>query len=224
MIILAYILAPFIGGWFARMDGGAPPRVNEWIERTLCMSFFLYATWMITQDWWAAAAYAGVLGLATGHGQYFLSRQIRPISPEKVDFIVRLFWPDDPRSNKNFEHLFDKPLKQIPESVTIVLRRDSERYGMKKLYWRNVTGMFCTGFLVGLPAGIIAIVYGAYLSALFFLCTGFAKSISYILGYSLYQAGLLEKLGKHLDHATAAGEYANGFIRTLFCILAILAL
>ena len=215
MMIFVFIVLCLIGGWFARMDGGAPPKTPEWVERSLCISFFLYAAWCITQDWWALAAFAGVLGLLTGHGQYFLNRAVKAIEPEKADFIVRLFFGEDPRTADRFKHLRGSWPK---DQDRIDIANAMNSYGMNKLYWRNVYGMAVTGSLVGLPAAILAIVYGAYFAAIPLALTGAAKAGGYVIAYWLYQKGLLSRLGKYLDHDTATGEFLNGFFRTALAL------
>ena len=168
MIALYFICACAFGALFARMDGGGEPKTPEWVERTLCMLVFMIACAPFA-GMWALAAYLGVVGIATGHGQYFLARALKRIKPERVDFIVRLFFGRDPRE-------------------TSALASDLDAYGSTKLYCRCVFGMFVTGTLVGLPAAILALCYGQYAAALLFSLTGVAKALAYIAGYELFKA------------------------------------
>ena len=218
MTFLFILTLCLIGGWLARIDGGAPPYVNEWLERLLCISFFVYSTYAITQDAWALAALAGIFGLATGHGQYFLNRAVKAIEPERLDFIVRLAFGDDPRTADKYAQWRGEKWNSAPKSVRQAVENDMHAYGYKRLYWRNVFGMFVTGSLVGLPCAIIAIVYGAYVDSLILALTGFAKAGGYIIAYAAYTKGYLKKLGKYLDHDTAMGEFLNGFMRTFLAL------
>lgn len=212
------------------MDGGAPPKVNEWAERILCMSFFLYSAWCITQDAWALVSLAGVFGLATGHGQYFLNRSIQAIEPEKTDFLVRLVFGKDPRTNDIYAYVRGDAWYKYGVTVKDDIRIDMQEYGMTKLYWRCVAGMFVTGALVGLPAAILAIVYGEYIAAIPLALTGAAKAGGYMIGYWLEKKKVLNKvtgwrvasfqIGLYLDHHTAVGEYLNGFFRTGLALIA----
>lgn len=209
--IFIYLLTlnSLLGGWFARMDGGAPPKTWEWVERSLSISFFIAAAAAAGAGWWSLAAFCGTLGLATGHGQYFLDRNIKAIYPERVDFIVRLFFGQDPRT-----------LDTSPQDDYDLFKDRVELYGMTKLYWRNVFGMFCTGSLVGLFTAIIFLSYGHFLPALIISLTGAVKALSYMIG----EAGrsLNFKTGiEHLEWGSEVSEFLNGFLRTTLAITAL---
>ena len=208
-IILASIHVVFLGAVYGRLDGGGIAKTSEWIERTLIMFFFVLACAPFA-EYWALLAYAGVLGIATGHGQYFLDRAIKAMAPESFDFIVRLFFGEDPRTDNSYKNVRDDNLSIISPAYKSI-KQYMEVYGMKKLYWRNVFGMGCTGFLVGLPAAILAIVFGAYLPATLFLLTGPIKSIAYMVGYKFWKA-------------TEPAEYINGGLRNVICMAVMLLL
>jgi len=183
------------------MDGGAPVKIPELLERILCISSFTIVC-CLSYGWWGLCSLIGILGIATGHGQYFLERMLKAISPERVDFIVRLFFGVDYRTtlNKNFA----------------ISATSAEYYIQRiypKLYWRCVLGMFLTGLLVGLPSAIVAACHGDFLIACLFLLTGPIKSISYMVGWHYKD---LFKL-KHLEKDTEKAEFLNGFLRTLLC-------
>lgn len=166
---IVFVLSALLGGKFARMDGGGKPVTPEWVERTLCMSFFVIAC-IPFAGWYCAVAYLGVVGIATGHGQYFLARIWQAIEPERFDFIVRWFFGPDIRTTPDFD-----PQTAHPKYA-------------KKLYGRCVFGMFVTGTLVGLPAAVLSACYGQWIACLLFSLTGFVKAFAYVVGYELFRS------------------------------------
>ncbi len=191
-IVLIVLKVVLLGAVYGRVDGGGIAKVGEWIERSLIMFFFVLACAPFA-GLYALLAYGGVAGIATGHGQYFLARMVKAIEPERLDFIVRLFFGSDPRT--------DKALKLKPKAT---IKGAMDRYGMKKLYWRCVFGMFVTGSLVGIPAFIIAVCFGQWFGGLFLL-TGVVKSIAYMIGYRFWGS-------------TEPAEYINGGLRNVICL------
>lgn len=175
--------------------------MNEWVERLLVMSFFVAACSLFA-GWWSLVALIGMVGIATGHGQYFINRKVDATEPERVDFIVRLFLGDDPRTDKRYtEYRGDNVL---PKEQHKKLKAEMEDYGMGKLYKRCALGMCLTGFLVGLPAAILAGVFGEYNAMVLFLLTGPLKALAYIVAYEIWGS-------------TVQAEYINGAFRGLIC-------
>lgn len=215
-IFIASVYFIFHGAIHGRIDGGGIAKVSEWVERTLVMSGFVMAA-VLFSDWWGLLAYAGVVGIATGHGQYFLNRAVKYIgdkpdgkkgSYERVDPIVRLLFGKDPRTDTKFANM--------PKAEQVIsMRGEMEVYGMTRLYWRNVFGMFVTGSLVGLPAAIISVCFGQYQCAAIFACTGIAKAIAYVIGYRFF-------VKKENPSGTEAAEYINGGLRNVICLAVIL--
>lgn len=202
--IISFLYAIGINAVLGRIDGGGIIKMKEWLERLLIMGFFVMAASTFA-GWFGLLAAIGVFGIATGHGQYFLNRAIKPIEPEKLDAIVRLFFGDDPRTNEKYNYIRGKIFSEndIPK-----LREEIAAYGLHKLYWRNVFGMVVTGSVVGLPAALLAILYGQWYAAALFSMTGVLKAIAYMLGW-------------HLRHSTVVAEYINGGLRGLICTLVI---
>lgn len=183
----------FLGAIYGRMDGGGIVKTPELLERILCMSFFVLACAPFAGAW-SLIALAGIAGIATGHGQYFLARLPKYTKPEFFDFAVRPFFGADPRneyiSGENSGIEYEKKIKE---------------YGPKKLYWRNVFGMLITGTIVGLGAFVVCLAHGSFFYGLLFLMTGVIKAISYILGWELFKS-------------TEQAEYINGGARTALCV------
>lgn len=198
----------FLGAIYGRLDGGGITKVYEWLERTLIMFFFVIACAPFA-GFWAMFSYTGVAGIATGHGQYFLNRMIRAVEPETLDFIVRLFFGTDPRSQDKYAEYFTVHIDGHPPEIVNQIRSDSIKYGMIKLYWRNVFGMFVTGSFLGLPAVILMSIFGAWIPAALFGLTGVAKAFAYMAGYAI-------------NGQTEPAEYINGALRNVIC-LAVLA-
>lgn len=197
-----------MGAVFGRVDGGGIAKVSEWVERTLVMFSFV-ASCSVFAGLYSLTAYAGVLGIATGHGQYFLARVAKYIEPEKVDILVRLFFGLDPRSEDRFKKLKGISQDALSSSERAEIEKAMHDYGMSKLYWRCLFGMFVTGTLVGLPAAAVAVYFGHYLYALLFGMTGLAKSIAYAFGYEVFGN-------------TESAEATNGGLRTLLCVAVVL--
>lgn len=190
-----------MGGWLGRMDGGAPPKLPNIIERLLCLSPFVFVACSL-YGYWGLLSLIGLFGIVTGHGAFFPQRILKKIKPERVDFLLVPFFGKDPRIELS-------PNFQISSSY-------AEYYIQRiypKLYWRNVAGMFLTGLLVGLPAAIVALCHGDWTICGLFCLTGPIKSLSYMLGLEVKD---LFKL-KHLEKDTEKAEFLNGFFRTLLC-------
>lgn len=194
LISIKFIL---LGAVYGRLDGGGIAKVSEWVERSLVMFSFVLACASFS-GLWSLLAYLGVVGIATGHGQYFLARTVKYVKPEKFDFIVRMAFGPDPRSNTAFSG-FPPMYAPIEDAM--------KAYGLKKLYWRCVFGMFVTGTLVGIPAFVIAAAFGKLYGVLFLL-TGVVKAISYMIGWQFFKS-------------TEPAEYINGGARNAVCLAVI---
>lgn len=167
----------------------------------LCVLPFAIAAYLVTGSPLALIAFIGMLGIATGHGQYF-SIQQKTIAPEKVDFIVRVLF-DYPVNIAQFFLRGCTDWKLILETDPRVKGRSISYYGFAKLRWRNAFGMFVTGSMVGLPAFIVCMSFDHKAAILLFL-TGFVKAAAY-----------------RFAPDTEAAEWFNGFGRTMLCGLAV---
>lgn len=201
LLIAAYVI--FLGAVFGRLDGGGIAKVSEWLERSLIMFFFVLACAPIAH-YWAILAYFGVVGIATGHGQYFLNLSAKAVSGERTDFIARFIFGDDPRTNIKYIKYRNDGWSDAPQEIKDQIYLEMQDYGLNKLYWRNVFGMFVTGSLVGIPACIISISFGE-LYGLLFLLTGPAKAIAYMMGQKFWGN-------------TEQAEFINGGLRNGICL------
>lgn len=190
------LLSPLFG-WFSRMDGGAPIKTPELVERILCFIPYLITCFLMT-PYAALCAAPGLFGRALGHGQYFLNRMKKIVEPEKLDFIVRLFHGRDPRETN-------------PDSRPTIARQ--------------LTGLAVTGLAVALLPTIAGFVTQGPASPVpyLLLATGPGKAAAYYLGHKLYLYCVKKeyKLPKHLDESTEFGEYLNGLQQCLFNAIAI---
>lgn len=202
--ILIALKCILLGAVYGRLDGGGLAKVSEWVERSLIMFFFVL-TCAPFAGYWAFLSYTGVVGIATGHGQYFLDLPIKALSGERFDFIVRLLFGDDPRTNKKYIKYRDDEWVNAPRASKDQLHLRMKDYGLNKLYWRNVFGMFVTGSLVGLPAFILSMYFGEFAGALFLL-TGVVKALAYMIGQKFWGS-------------TEPAEYINGGLRNVICLL-----
>ena len=190
LVALIFLQNVALGAILGRVDGGGIAKVPEWVERSLIMLYFVLACAPFA-GLWSLAAYLGVVGIATGHGQYFPSMVIKAIAPERVDFIVRLFFGEDPRTAERYKALRGVLNADIPELYLVV-----NAYGRDRLFKRCAFGMFVNGTLVGLPAFILSMFFGQFYGALFLL-TGVVKSVSYMVGWKVFKN-------------TESAEYLNG--------------
>lgn len=207
ILILAFVFNVALGAIFGRMDGGGVLKTPEWVERSLIMLYFVAAC-VPFAGWWALAAYAGVAGIATGHGLYFLARQVKATEGERFDFIVRQLFGRDPRTAQEFWHLRGVASDDLSREDYDRIQTAIYSYGRTKLYWRCVFGMFVTGQIVGLPAAILAACFGAWIPAALFLGTGLVKAVAYVVSYEIW--------GR-----TEPAEYINGGGRTALAVLAL---
>lgn len=212
LIALGTAIATGLGALFGRMDGGGGPKVPEIVERLLIMSFFVIAC-IPFAEWWSLLALVGALGVITGLGQYFLEVAVKAIEPEKIDVVVKLLFGKDPRTEERFaiaRGVAPPDLLRLYPNVYRNLIESMGRYGFKKLYWRCVFGLGLRGQIVGLPAMILALVYGAWLSAFFFSLVGIFTSFAYMIAWKVF---------KSTEHA----EWFNGGFRTLLAMSAFVA-
>lgn len=201
--LLIALKVVLLGAVYGRLDGGGIAKCSEWIERSLIMFFFVLAC-VPFAGYWSFFAYAGVIGIATGHGQYFLDLNIKAVSGERTDFITRLIFGKDPRTKIEYLTYRDDYWGNAPRYIKDKIHLEMQDYGLNKLYWRGVCGMFVTGSLVGLPAFIVSMCFGQIEGALFLL-TGPAKALGYILGQKFWAS-------------TEPAEYINGGLRNVVCL------
>jgi hypothetical protein len=197
--LLLALKATLLGAVYGRIDGGGVVQTQEWVERLLVMSLFMIACSTFAGPF-GLLAVLGVVGIATGHGQYLPSMSVKYIKPEFVDKAVSLVFGQDPRSNKIY---WDAPIGYT------LIEQDMYTYGPTKLLCRNMFGMFLTGTLVGLPAFVLSFIFDAP-QGYIFLLTGFAKVLSYLVSWKLFQS-------------TPYAEYMNGALRGALCVAVILS-
>lgn len=201
--------AAVTGAVFYRMRGGAPslPRPTEQI--LFCIVFGVcMAALSVPFGWQLAAMAVAVLACLTGHGQFFLSLTIKPIEPERVDFLLRPLFGPDPRTDERFSSYWDhdgdgtaawmegyaESVKQIDAMV--------DGYGPRRLFWRSVAGLSLTGGIVSLAPGLAIMMTTPHIWAgLAIAVSGFiSKGAAYLISHAL---------GK----GTEGGEYGNGALQ-----------
>lgn len=193
----------FLGAIWGRIDGGGIADVKEWVERILVMISFVISTAVFASAW-SLFALTGMVGIATGHGQWFLSRTIKAIKPEKLDFIVTYLFGQDPRTKEDYKAWRGDNWINAPDAIVEEITRELKVYSDSKLYWRCVFGMFVSGTVVGLPAFFLSIFFGEWAGCLFLL-TGVAKALAYIISDVFFKR-------------TEPAEYINGGLRNVICL------
>lgn len=203
LVPFALIIAFFAGAQSGRMDGGGLPVTPEIVERLLCIALFVVATFYIA-GFWSALSFLGIVGLAAGHGPYFLDRKMEGMGGDMpgIDFIVRLFFGKDWREQFDEKHVFTHA--EVTHFETVI---------KPALLKRNLFGLFVGGLAVGLPSSIACFIVGDWGAGLAFMLTGPIKALSYFLPY---------KFGKVMEH-TPHGEYLNGAARNVLALSLLLA-
>lgn len=205
--------------WASRMDGGGPPKTPEIVERLIVMLPVL--AYSSLYGWIAMAISSiGVFGRATGHGQFFLSRMIKAISPEFFDFLLRPFFGRDPRTLDEFADLRDLRVEEIPVERLKEINAAVDAYGYNRLYWRCVAGMSVTGAIVTLPLAGILIAAGEVLSPMIVLVAGAQKGLSYMIGYHLCVKSWNRNFPMYLHDDTEIAEFLNGLLLSLLLAVA----
>lgn len=191
--IFLLVLCAIAGGITYRARGGPLlqwPRPLE--QMAFCSVLFVACALLGVPYIINVLAYAiAVAVCCTGHGQYFLSLAIKALEPERLDFLLRLFFGEDPRGEKKFEAI--RGVTVYPPAPNAMLdlydemKRLMHEYGMKRLYWRAVAGMAITGGGVTLAPGIAAMFQcwwaGAAIALSGFIVKPAAYIISEWLGY-----------------------------------------
>lgn len=186
-----------------RADGSSLLDLKNWVEKSLITLYFVLASAPHAGVWGLLSA-AGMAGVATGHGQYLPAMSAVRVTPEKLDFVLLPFFGKDPRATGYVNTTTGA------EQMSVAKKQMGE-YGMTKLYWRCVAGMFVTGSVVGLPAAGIAVAFDEWVAAGAFSMTGVAKAISYMIGNKFF--------GKNDDAGSVAAEWVNGGLRGLITLV-----
>ena len=173
---------------------GAEWGFNRTAERFLAALAYAWPTALFAGPF-AAFGLLSFAGIATGHGQYFLNLTKKNIEPEKVDFMVSLFFGKDPRTD-----ISGKSLKGAAQIAWANKR--IQGYGEHKLYWRCVAGMFAKGLVTALPCVVLAVCFSHYIVAGLFMLTAPFQALSYVIGYKWFSEGS--------DRGTVAAEWING--------------
>lgn len=158
MLLLYTIQSVILGAILGRMYGNGHTMLNKHVTNLLSMLPFVFVC-MATAGPYGLLALIGMFGIATGHGQYFLSLALQQCKPEYFDFIIKPLFGDDPRTLPSY-------VKGTPV--------------LGNLYERCLFGMFVTGSIVGIPAAIVCISSGNILGVALLL-TGLAKAASYLV-------------------------------------------
>lgn len=184
LLILA--LTCFCGGVFIRLRGmnnTFPPPV---LEMLYCVIYLLVMQFFEVSRMEMAAAYAAAVGfLCSGHGQWqSLNKWLKYTKPEKLDFIVRIFFGRDPRTM--FKGWSDKMIED-----------ECLKYGLTKLYWRGVFGMAVSGMAVSLFPGLAVMHAGFPLYGAILALSGALKGWAALIGWEV-------------NGNTEGGEWRNG--------------
>lgn len=202
--ILFVIACACYGGFIARLHGGGffslPKVINNflWSIPFAALSGYAFYKYGYEIPYIIAATLLSlalcIFGKATGHGQWFLYSMEKCIEPERLDFLVKLFWGADPRTRK--------------ESCSLDLSRNMRAYGLDRLYWRNVTGLTLVGF-TAVSGTTLALLYLNPISGLVLAIGGILKGPSYMFGD--WAIGYSEEdTSGEFDEATEVGEGLSG--------------
>lgn len=200
MIILMLFMAFITGAALYRLRGMGKETTFDFkrpIEQAAFCFVFLAAMQCFHVEFiFSTVCYIIAVAICcTGHGQYFPAMMAKAIEPERLDFIVKWFYGDDPRTE-------DKLVIEVEEAINL--------YGRTKLYNRCLFGMIITGGFVSLMPGI-AIAFSNIGAGLMVAVSGFVfKPLAYDVAHRIW---------KNTDHA----EYIYGGLQWLFIVNCILA-
>lgn len=215
LITFMLFTAAVTGAVFYRMRGGAPswPRPLEQI--LFCTVFGVVMAALAVAWGWQLAAFAlAVVSCLTGHGQFFLEQTVKPIEPERLDFLLRPVFGRDPRTDERFQQYWDDDgdgdtqwLEGYADAVDQISALIKD-YGPAKLYWRSVAGMALTGGAVSLAPGLALMLAGHVPAGLAVAASGFiSKGTAYAISHKLGQG-------------TEGGEYGHGALQWFLVVLA----
>lgn len=229
MIILSIFIlfmATITGAVLYRARGGWPDIPRPFEQMAFC-AVFLFTLAIIGVDWYSnGLSYVlAVVAVLTGHGLYFLDRNPRATEPERLDFIVKWFFGEDPRTaefykkhwrnHSSWYHINMPKTQEWLDDVQPQLIEEMNQYGMNKLYWRCVTGMAITGGAVSLAPGLVLMFVNPWAGVVVALSGFISKPLAYIVSY---------KIGE----ATEGGEFGTGglqwFIVALVAVMCMVPL
>lgn len=208
MLQLVTLLLTLPYGWVGRMKGGAPPKLPYGLDAWVYAVPFAILGGLIG-GWLGVllGLFPAFLSARLGHGQYLnppVWANTNPRSPEKIDFLVKLFFGKDPKTTNEY--------KNASHSDRDIILRE---YGENKSYWRSLLGMSLTGFVSVL--GLLPLcLYNGDISMFFgLLITGFvSKGLAYAIGWKIFPDYV--KKGdsgpeSEMNEATEIGEYLGTF-------------
>lgn len=147
----------------------------------------------------------------TGHGQWQTLNPLhylKAIKSEFFDALLKPFFGTDPRTTPAYAALADDAARIA--AITA--------YGLKKLYWRCVAGLFGDGALTMLGLGVVLAIHAHPLMGLAnFLGLGVGSAASYMLGWKLNPNDTAPKAGSpswesEIEGSTQIGEAGTGLV------------
>lgn len=193
-----------------RMHGGAPPKLPWKLDEIFIGCLVTLPAVLLALknnlDLNSILCFTGAVFLSTailktkGHGQYmnlkFLPPWPRTITPETWDIFLKPVLGIDPRTTKDWTELH--------HSTKAKRLKD---YGLNKLLFRCLSGLFISGSSVSLGLVVFLCYSGEWLNGILtFMFFGFSKSLGYYLGWK-YDL----KLHEQVDEPTEFGEAFSGF-------------
>lgn len=136
-------------------------------------------------NWWSLLAVLCLgfcaLGKSMAHGQWMsLGTVWKYIKPERMDFIIKWFFGNDPRS-------------LVAKTVNI-----TREIKYNKLYWRCVSGMALKGVL-SVSGAVVTFGFINPWFSVIMLVSGASCGLAYMIGWAVYP-----------KHATVIGEVLKG--------------
>lgn len=209
ILVLTYALA---SGWFARMNGGAPPVLPEAVDRLLALSAIIIFSFHIGPVE-GIVSLLGIPLIGAGPGQYFLKMNIKFITAERVDPLLRPFFGLDPRTigvtEGNLKE-WRNDRDRMTRLADLVLA-----YGKRRLWVRNVCGLALVGLAPVLPVVVASLFHMKLTSAALIALAGLWMGPAYVIGQQIAKTSWGQSI-MYLSEDTAWGEFLRGFG---FCIL-----
>lgn len=198
-------------GWFARMNGGAPPMLPEAIDRLLALSpLIVFAFYVGPIE--GLISLLGIPLIGAGPGQYFLRLERKFITAERVDPLLYMVFGRDPRTvdvsnyNKRAWNADTGMLGRLDDLI--------DAYGETRLWMRCACGLALVGLVPVVPVVGVCLFHVELTSAALIALAGLWMGLAYAIGQQIARTEFGQSI-MYMSQDTEWGEFLRGFG---FCI------
>lgn len=172
------------GAFLYRGRGGNLIDLPRPVEQILfCMIFgVVMQSFGVSLLWQVVAFSLAVAGCSTGHGQYFLDLAVKPVSPERLDFILRPIFGKDPRQ-KFYDMGWPTFVYGLSADQVREIEGEMTAYKCARLFKRCVAGIAVTGLAVTLAPGAAIALHGHVMAGVLVGFSGAFKALAYYISH-----------------------------------------